>query len=116
MFPVDSGDIAFVGMLITFSAFIWQVVRERNKPHVDMSEAARNLIGPYHDEVKDLRQRVEALEAEREKLIQRLAEWEIGIGVLLTQIGRAGMRPDWTPNGIQQQTQKGKSSGWLDRG
>lgn len=57
-------------------------------------------------EVPQLRQRIEDLENE-------LSEYKIGVGLLLGQLIKNGIKPTWTPPGVEVQPRK--SSGDLLR-
>lgn len=51
----------------------------------------------YQNKIDDLGQRVSELEAEQAAWLEERREWEIGIGLLLAQIGELNRQPRWKP-------------------
>ena len=78
--------------------------RERNKPTVDSANASSVNTAANIALIEPLTKRIDALEFElnemRDELKKRdeiIERQNVGIGILLTQIGRARLTPDWKP-------------------
>lgn len=55
--------------------------------------AAIELVKPLRDEIKELRDEIRV----HQKEITRLQEFERGVYILIDQMERHGIKPDWTP-------------------
>lgn len=71
--------------------------------HVRESVEARIKI-EYAAKIESLTMRVAELEREQAAWLEERREWEIGIGLLLAQIGEAQMKPRWRPRTPQSGT------------
>lgn len=90
--------------LLAVAASIYGVVAYRRNRSSDAYLALINALKTSGQTIDDLMNMVAdmpRMRRELEELRREREEWQIGIGILLAQLVKRGIEPEWKPRGVK---------------